>query len=269
MRRTWQWRNSAWVGSWALATCALGLILTAGEVSAQKGNLNYQNGFDDGHGLGVYQGSVDTHIRIDEPDTNFSEQEFLWVDGPEAEAYQLLIRFDGIVGPAPGQLPAGNYIAAAELVLVVSGETNAQSNDNHPLHMLLEPWDAGAITWNNDFGGDGIDANDLEASATSLDETISASQNQTIRLDVTTAVESWLAGTPNHGLVLLPGGSNGLAIRTSEDPIVENRPLLEVSACAGNSFADAYQDYLPGFPSPTPPAMHPPLRTLTALRLLR
>jgi hypothetical protein len=230
------------------------VMLNAAGAALAQGNLNYQNGFDDGHGLGVYQGAVDLDIRAEQPAVQFHDAPFIWVDGPPPTK-QILIRFDGIVGTDPGQIAPDAYIAAAELVLVVSDATNAQSANSHQLHEVFQGWDASTLTWqsNPPFGGDGVDADGTDASVVSLATIPATMTNQTIRLDVRDAVAHWSAGAANYGLVMLPGGTDGLAIRTSEDPVIANRPRLEVTAGAADCFADAVEDFAPILVAPGQP----------------
>ena len=235
-----------------MAKRALGLILTPGEIRAQTGNFNYRNGFDDG--AGVYAGTLDASIQAAAPDTNSNNEPYLWVDGPPP-TQQLLIRFDDIVGTAPGQLAPSSLIASAELVLVTTSSPDSGSANHHSVRRLLQPWNASTITWNNSFGGDGIQADDSEASADVLDTTLSVGVDSTIHIDVTDAVQSWVSGEPNYGLVVLPGGGDGLAILTSEDVGLGKRPLLEIVSCSEDSYADEVHAFNPNVVDGEPSVM--------------
>ena len=234
--------SSALARSWVFATGAFGLILTPGEIQAQTGNFNYRNGHDDG--AGVYAGAVDTNIRVAAPNTNSKAAHYLWVDGAPP-TQQLLIRFDDIVGSGPGQIPPGASIAAAKLVLATSDAPGSDSVASHSARMLLQAWNGATLTWNSAFGGDGIQSDDVEASASVLDTTIPVAADSTLSLDVTDAVQNWVSGAPNHGIVLLPGGGDALGVRTSEDIDLSKRPLLEVFACSEDSFADLVDLFSP------------------------
>ena len=50
--------------------------------------------------------------------------------------------------------------------------------------------------------------------------------NQTV--DVTSSINRWLTGTPNHGWIFVPYFNNGAGIRTTTWTTVAERPTLEV-----------------------------------------
>jgi hypothetical protein len=227
----------------AIGIFVLGILSAPLDAQAQGANYSFQYGVD--NGSGVYLGAVDTGLQAHLPDNNSSNLAHLWIDGAPPTS-QLLIRFDEIVGVAAGQIPPNSYIPLAELVFQVSDVANAGTPNTHDLYQMLQTWDAATITWNNSFGGDGIQNNGVEASSNSLDALPAAAANDTIRLDVTSAVRGWVGGATNDGFIFLPGGTNGLALRTSEDPTSSLRPLLEISACDGQtSFVDVVHSYDP------------------------
>ena len=218
----------------------LGLLL-ASPPAVALGNLNFQEGVDDG--FGAYSGTQDTSIDVLQPGTNFGSEALDFVDGaPDFD--HLLIRFDDVVGTGSGQLALGSYVVSAELVLRTGGAPSGTTS-THQLHALLQTWDAATLTWNNGFGGDGVDADDVDASSSAITSIPPTGTNQEIRLDVLSLAEAWTAGAPNHGVALLPGGTDGLGIRLSEDPTASLRPRLEILAFPAGvaAFADEVTSY--------------------------
>lgn len=165
--------------------------------------VKFQQGFN------AYTGTIDTYISNAFPLTNFSGGTLMVNPNSltvvsNAELHSL-IKFDNIFGD--GAIPFGSNISAANLVL--SGLTGS---GNVYLYESLIPWN-NAATWNNSFGGDGVDAGDTSPLMSKF-TFVPFGLNT---LDVTSSVESWVSGGPNYGWVLLPGpGSNGAIFGSSE-----------------------------------------------------
>jgi hypothetical protein len=159
----------------------------------------------------------------------------------------VLLRFDNLAGNETNQFPPGSRIDAAMLDLAsVAG--NATGDGGH-LHRLLQPWEDTTTTWNS-WGGDGIQADDVEAASiattkagsTNLDPNVQGGFNS---FEVTTDVQAWLDGTSNYGWVWLPwtGGGDGWGFGTAESVTERERPRLRVffTAGAGNVSAAVIQ----------------------------
>lgn len=129
--------------------------------------------------------------------------------GSNGGTAQGLVRFDGIVGNGPGQVPYGAEIISAALTL----------NQIDPggftfLRRMLVPWDESTATWNS--LSNGISANGIEAT-TGFDATIaSPAANGLVTLSVQAAVQAWVNGQPNYGWALMVGSSDNFAWQSRE-----------------------------------------------------
>ncbi|MFT7670448.1 MAG: hypothetical protein ACI8X5_003157 [Planctomycetota bacterium] len=184
----------------------------------------FREGVDDG--FGVYSGTQDTTISGVAVNTNYCNSVLVVDEAPQAR--DLLIRFDDIIGLSPGQVPAGARILSATLRLRVDGAASSNSGGHHFAHLLLEPWDACAITYQNSFGGNGVDANGTEAAVSRFTSIGGLELNQVAKLSVTDAVQAWADGVPNYGFAVLPGTTDALVFKSSEAVTLTDRPRLEV-----------------------------------------
>lgn len=138
------------------------------------------------------------------------------VGGPTAG----LLWFDAI-GADGGRVPPGSVVHRAELTLTT---TNAGAGAR--LHRLLQPWSDG-ITWAGSFGGNGIQADDVEArAAADVDTGVMSLGAHTF--DVTAAVQAWADGAANYGWALLPLGVNGWDLAVFDAIDEAQRPRLSV-----------------------------------------
>ena len=180
-------------------------------------------------GVGAYAGTLDTYLRGAASSTSYGSSTTMSIDSSDSSypAHGLL-RFDGIIGTAASQIPPGSAITSATLSFQVA---NAGSGFN--LHRMLTAWSE-ASTWSS--LGSGISANNVEASST-ITASIGANTddfNVTIGLKtmtVTSDVQAWLGGSPNHGFALLPfpAGANGVDFYTSDWSSATQRPKLSVT----------------------------------------
>jgi hypothetical protein len=79
---------------------------------------------------------------------------------------QALLRFDGLFGTGPGQIPPGATVTAASLELWV----NAPADATVPieLHRMIAAWDPAVTTWKafSRNGQPGVQADGVEAAVT-------------------------------------------------------------------------------------------------------
>jgi hypothetical protein len=185
-------------------------------------------------GVDGYVGAVDTQIRQAEPltpqgaVTSFS----LDADDPNGtgNANHVLMRFDDIA------VPAGEVVRASLFL------TGLDSGAGGSLHQALLAWDANA-TWAADFGGNGVQANGVEA-ATIADAIVTGSVGE-IEIDVTAAVRDRLrAGAMAMDWAFLPLGNDGWDFASAE-AAEALRPRLQivvaepaVIACTGDLDGD-------------------------------
>ncbi|HZY89005.1 MAG TPA: DNRLRE domain-containing protein [Gemmataceae bacterium] len=203
------------------ASLSLALAAAAGRQSDAppdgKRALSFQEGV---HG---YAGTADLEIWAVAPNTclegNPNASSDADNDGGES---QVLLRFEGIVGDGPRQLPPRATVHAARLVV-----SAFDPGDTVYLHRMLVPWKRTA-TWNSLVAG--VTADGLEASAQKDSFTfgkISASSSDIV-FEVTDTVQAWVNGKANHGWVFINTGPNGWDFYTSEFEDVKQRPRLLV-----------------------------------------
>jgi hypothetical protein len=140
-------------------------------------------------------------------------------DGGES---QILIRFDGIVGSLPTQVPRNATVMEAQLIISAFDEGTTVH-----LHRMLVPWKS-SVTWNNMIGG--VTADGMEASPQKDGFTFGkiAASTSAISFDVTDTVQAWVNGAANHGWVFINTGGNGWDFYTTEHELIEKRPILVV-----------------------------------------
>ncbi len=177
-------------------------------------------------GLDGYTGTADTMLLEASPAVDRAAATELLVDGDAGggQAVQALIRFDGVFGIGPGQIPAGTAIRSARLEL-----STTDAGDGAAAYRLRAPW-SDTATWAT-FGGDGI-----QVGAETLSEpdgSASATGGGMVAIDVTAAVAAWAeSACPYFGWALIPTGSNGWAFSSSEgdEPprlIIQTRALVD------------------------------------------
>lgn len=202
--------------------------------------LNFKNRFGLPNGQGIqqsasfqqgvngYTGTRDTFLDAAAPTTNYGEATTAWVDGDRdgATAGQQqshgLIRFDFL----DSQIPANAIVKSAELVIHTSALSNSQSGNTMSLYRLLKGWQEPTATWDSQTNG--ISADAVDAIFAANDSVSPSVQDQFLTFDVTESLWAWLAGAPNNGWALLPGGTDGWQWDTSESGNVLNRPRLNV-----------------------------------------
>lgn len=183
-------------------------------------------------GAGGYTGTQDTHISnvSGQQSTDNSAQVWTRMTGQAGEGdtnkQTPLLRFDGIIGPGAGQIPAGAGITSAILTLR-PGDTFTAATD---LFRLLVAWNE-TDSWNSSFGGNGVDySGGVEALATPDASVSSFSAAAFLSLDVTAGVQAWALGAPNYGWAFINQvaiGPNYIPFASSENGAAL-RPLLTV-----------------------------------------
>jgi hypothetical protein len=173
--------------------------------------------------VGGYDGTVDIELWALAPttvlDTNPNATTDANNDGGES---QILLRFEGIIGTRPGQIPPGSAIRSATLTVSAFDQ-----GDTVHLHRMLVPWPRQA-TWTTMVAG--VTADGMEASRHRESFTFGkiAANSSAIPFDVTDSVQAWASGAPNFGWVFINTGGNGWDFYTHEFEDVKQRPLLVV-----------------------------------------
>ncbi|MFQ6027391.1 MAG: CARDB domain-containing protein, partial [Dehalococcoidia bacterium] len=171
-------------------------------------------------GVNGYSGTVDTFIEQDDAsNTHGNNSQFEWDDGNGTDEISLL-RFEGIFGSGPGQIPQGATINWATLTYRVNNPGHAAAVND-----ALTTWDENA-TYNN-FGStpnDGVQPADLGAARGTA-----SGSNGDQTLDVTGSLAPW-SGDPasNLGWIMQPTNTDGVVVRSSEYTTISQRPLLTV-----------------------------------------
>ncbi|AMV30637.1 Calx-beta domain protein [Pirellula sp. SH-Sr6A] len=173
-------------------------------------------------GLGTYNSSEDTFISLAFPTVNF-DGGAIQVDTdslpvPSSAAEHGLLKFGGIIGPSAIPLGAPIQNAVLSLTTTIGGPVS--------LHELFGGWSEGTATWNTVFGGNGIQPDGLESSASGPLAILPSFS--TTPVNVTSNVQSWSSGNPNFGWAILPNNPLiGTKIVSSEG-LFGARPYLTV-----------------------------------------
>lgn len=182
-------------------------------------------------GASSYTGAIDTHLRQDDPASSFGTVTSLVVDLDDNAAtgnqpVQALIRFDSLFGAGPNQIPAGDSILSAKLVIATTSTAGDESTNTIELHRMKTAWSESS-TWNSVGGG--VSADDVEAVAAAEFNVIPKATSNTVIFDVTSSLQAWQAGAANNGWVLMPTGPNGWRWYSSDFATTGLRPYLEVT----------------------------------------
>jgi hypothetical protein len=178
-------------------------------------------------GVDQYSGTVDVEIWAVAPNRclegNPNASSDANNDGGES---QILLRFDGLIGSGPGQLPPDSTIHSARLVV------NAfDAGDTVHLHRMLVPWKKSA-TWNSMVAGVTADGNEASAQKDSFTFGKISANSSEIAFDVTDTVQAWADGAANYGWVFINTGANGWDFYTSEFDDIKQRPRLLIQYTA-------------------------------------
>jgi hypothetical protein len=222
-------------------------LAISGLAQAQVVNTSFQNGANG------YTGTFDRKIseKGGASDVNGSTVAQYFVDGfsPVVGATdaspdeQGLLRFDNIIGNGPGQIPAGATILDAKLKMTTSLAGNSQTSGPFGVAGLKQAFDASTTYFGNftsatPFGSrgpwwqDGYATRPVGGFGFQVPGVPSTA-------NVSTLVQGWASGGPNHGLVIQAGTSDVIAtpantndawsFYTTGFPFSDSRPKLEVS----------------------------------------
>jgi hypothetical protein len=173
------------------------------------------------HGVNGYSGTEATHISKNFPDRQFGGAPTIFVQQGSSE-YQGLLRFEGMLGTAAGQIPPEATILSARLVL----HTSTSSTNAISIHRMLIPWESSS-TWNS--FDHGVDPSAGEAVVTPEITFVPSNPSGTpVELDVTGSVRAWKDGDPNHGWVFLSSGGNRYSFYSLAMVVSDLRPLLQI-----------------------------------------
>jgi len=174
-------------------------------------------------GVAGYTGVVDTFLMESEDETpKGSLEEFEWDDDDPPGSSQdnaALIRFEQLFASEGGPIPLGATIASATLTYTASDQGDAGD-----LYEADVAWTANSTY--ADFGATaGIQLSDLGEFVASAPAGVGAHS-----VDVTQSLQRWSAAPErNRGWAIVPAGSNGTEVSSSEATSTTTRPLLTVS----------------------------------------
>jgi hypothetical protein len=201
-------------------------------------------------GVNGYAGTVNVWLQANNTSTDGNtiiNPSFL--DGntpsdPTSPDDQMLIKFTGLFGSGPGQIPVGSTIQSAKLVMTTGGlldSGSANSNGAWAASQVLQDWPATTHYQDALWGGNGptdptsrtaaVATPGASTSELSVLSNVTASAwDQKSTFDVTTAVQNWATGaSPNDGMDLQASGtSDGWQIYFSGATDVQARPQLVV-----------------------------------------
>ncbi len=174
-------------------------------------------------GIAGYEGCQDTYIYRDAPGARYCGSSEFWV-GYRQKNVGLLC-FD--LSP----IPAGASVISASLELrpVAGSDLNVSVR----LYRVLQNWSACAASWNHPWNLAGCGGIGSDHVVTETSQAAAAGSGGWYTFDVGSAVQSWISGQANYGIVLIADYSNGLlrlASADSSDPRV--RPKLTVTYAA-------------------------------------
>ena len=183
-------------------------------------------------GLNGYANCSDTMLRLATPTTNHSATALISADLDTDSATagnqpaQILVRFDNLFGAAAGQVPLNATIISAKLSLWTGAGADDDSDDLASAHRMLIPWTA-TDTWDSLVGG--IATDDIEAVLADSFTHMPELENAPVILDVTADIAAFLAGTTNHGWVIVATGADGWFAASSEGATTTQRPTLQIA----------------------------------------
>jgi hypothetical protein len=202
--------------------CPAGQVCSAANGACEAGPtvLTFQDG------VNGYDGTVDTYLHAGNPDADNSLSSSLIVDGPvpSIDERQILLRFDDLFGAGGLQIPLGARIESATLTMYVTNP----SADGAGLYPVMIPWQDND-TWNS-LGG-GVQLDGVEAGSTAVASGATNSNKVYFDFDVTASLIEWSGGAPDLGWVFVmpTSGTDSWQLASSEDDVIEVRPLLTVT----------------------------------------
>ncbi|MCA9091647.1 MAG: DNRLRE domain-containing protein, partial [Planctomycetaceae bacterium] len=183
-------------------------------------------------GTSGYTGTQDTEIRQSSSGSSYGTNATISVDQDNGSGVtQGLIRFGGLFGSGPGQIPLGSTINSATLTVYVTDPTD--SGAQVTLHQMLINWSESS-TWSS--LGSGVQLNNVEA-MTAAAGTVSsptATGTQTIT-NLASTLQAWSGGAANYGWVIVTTSTDGWDVASSENSTSSWRPLLTVNYTPPNT----------------------------------
>jgi hypothetical protein len=196
-----------------------------------------QNGIED------YNGTQDTWINEDSPNSSYGNSTILVVDDDVRNAWfsenpgQSLLKFtdfsQGPVyegDPAPTRIPSNATVLSAQLHLTLSDDQDL-GNSTYRVYPMTRSWNESS-TWNSMSGGINEGSETLGQIASFKGDN-NPNNNYGRTLNVTNTMRSWVDGSLNNeGFALIRdmtnGNDDGIDIHSCEASSITQRPKLTV-----------------------------------------
>src|SRR5438094_1571860 len=178
---------------------------------ADRASLTFRRG--DGTAFGE---TDDLYIYSGATTTNYGTALKLFVDGLDCIAAgtvcKTLIKFPSIVGPNPGQIPAGSRIVNASLDMMIRNKGQTQD-----AYQITEAWDEASASWNS-FAIHGVPGN--------RGKEFTFTPNHLGRFSVTiiSIAQRWANGDVDDGVLLALTHWHGVAYHWSQ-PVRDRQSL--------------------------------------------
>src|SRR5205809_1163849 len=180
---------------------------------ADRASLTFRRG--DGTAFGE---TDDLYIYSGATTTNYGTSLKLFVDGLDCIAAgtvcKTLLKFPSIVGPNPGQIPAGSRIVNASL-----GMTIRNKGQTEDAYQITEAWDEASASWNS-FAVHGVPG------TRGKEFTFAPDRLGRFPVNLTPIAQRWANGEANDGVLLASTHWDGVDYNSSET--VRDRPSLRV-----------------------------------------
>ena len=168
----------------------------------------------------TFTAANDNNIREDQPNSPGGDETDISVDQQDPDETQALIEFTDF------SIPEGTTLDSATVTFF----TNSASDGPISLYRMLQDWNNDS-TW-ADFGGDGVQADGVEAVEEASATFLNPVDDSFLSLDVTEDVQFWLENPDqNNGWIILNASGDGWDFDSSESSLDQVPQLtLEFSA---------------------------------------
>ena len=156
------------------------------------------NSFQDN---GTYTGTEDTVLYSQLPTVTLGTETTISVDQQDVGGVrQGLLKFGGVFGSGPGQIPFGSTINSATLTVNVNNDSNSAMVMS--FYRMLTDWSESTATWNSFGSIGGVQASENEALGLPPDSIHYDSTTGVKIIDVAASLRHWASGESNFGWLI-------------------------------------------------------------------
>lgn len=178
----------------------------------------------------TYTGTEDAVIYSQLPSVTLGTETTISVDQQDVGGVrQGLLKFGGIFGSGPNQIPLGSTINSATLTLNVNNDSNSAMVMS--FYRMISDWSETTATWNTFGSIGGVQASEGEAFGLPPDSIHYDSTTGVKTIDVAASLRHWASGENNFGWLIESATTNGWDFNTS-DGAQADRPKLTVDYTA-------------------------------------